>query len=842
MTRVGPTLKEQFERALEMDAPEREAWLASLRAMDPQRAARLERLIAQDAGGVDPFGRSIESLKRSLDFKANHWIGREIGGFRLLRLLGEGGMGAVFLAERHLGDLRQLVALKLLRGQWLDERAVARFGDERRILARLHHPNIATLVDAGADRDGRPFLAMEYIEGVPLGEYCDRKRLTVRQRLRLCRGLLSALAYAHRMLVVHRDLKPGNVLVTPDGTPKLLDFGIARLVDSDALARATATRPFTPAYASPEQKAGELVSTASDVYSMGVLLYELVVGVLPPRNGAARTRTETGQILPATRFRQLDPQKRHELARQRGGDARALLRSLRGNLGRVIERALEPDPEHRYATMEALAGDLEAVLAGRPPSGIHTTHVARAMAFGRRHAWPLALAALVLVAAAVVLGQAWLGAKSLEAERDRALAEAEKSRQIAGFVEAMLSAVNPDRAQGMDRKLMVLVLDSAGKRALHDLAGQPDVRTAIERTIARSYNSIGEYAPAVTHFDRALAAAGQAGSPPDPRVSLLTGKARALGNLGKRKQAMAVAHKAMALAAGLPPDARARLYAQSTLAGFQCDGGHFEACRAAYAQVLPLQQRALGTTDPATEESLRGLAYAQSKLGQFDQARRNYRELLAQMREQYGDDDSRTLNTINGLAITWLEQKQFARAEELLKPAVQRAEKSFGPEHPLTLNMLSNLGGAIRQQPGRNAEARPYYEKVLAATRKLFGPDSMRTVIAETNLATLLRDAGELDAAERHARTAVAHMDRAFGATSPYRGMLLDTLGSILTAEHRYAEAARTFDRAWKIFSQGGYSKDNPAVQSVVAHCVELYRAWDRPEQLAHWKARLKTS
>lgn len=840
MTRVGSTLKEQFERALEMGAPEREAWLASLRAMDPQRAARLERLIAQDAGGVDPFGRSIESLKRSLDFKANHWVGREIAGFRLVRLLGEGGMGAVFLAERHTADLRQLVALKLLRGQWLDERAVARFGDERRILARLHHPNIATLIDAGADSDGRPFLAMEFIDGVPLGEYCDRAGLDVPQRLRLCRGLLSALAYAHRMLVVHHDLKPGNVLVTPDGTSKLLDFGIARLIDNDALERATATRPFTPAYASPEQMAGEAVGTASDVYSMGVLLYELVVGVLP-RGGSVRPGTEAGLTLPATRFRQLDPQKRHELARQRGGDARALLRSLRGNLGRVIERALKPDPEHRYATMEALAGDLEAVLAGRPPSGIHTTRAARAMAFGRRHAWPLALAALALLAGGGVLVQAWIGARSLQLERDRALVAAEKSQQIAGFVEAMLSAVDPDRAQGMDRKLMSLVLDSAGQRAQHDLAGQPDVRMAIERTIARSYNSIGEYARAVHHFDRALGAVNKAGSSPAQRVGLLANKARALGNKGDRDGAVTAARQAVVLAGALPEDSRARLFAESTLAGFQCDSGHFKSCRTAYAQVLPVQQRALGATDPDTEESLRGLAYAQSRLGHFGPARELYGELLAQVRKQYGEDDSRTLNTINGLAITWLEQKQFARAEKLLQPAVQRAEKIFGPDHPLTINMLSNLGGAIRQQRGRNAEARPYYEKVLAVTRERYGPDSMRTVFAESNLASLLRDAGELKAAEQHMRTAMAHMDAAFGSDSVYRGMLLDTLGSILVAEHKHAEAAHILDRAWAIFDRAGYAADNPAVQSVVEHCVELYSAWGQPEEVARWKSRLKS-
>lgn len=310
-------IQELFAQALDQDEDARARWLEDLRIAEPEVAAQLGRLLAHDAQRTDPFGHAIDSLKRTLEFDARAWIGREVGGFALRDLLGEGGMGAVFLAERQMRDFEQFVALKLLRGRWLERSMLDRFADERRILARLRHPNIATLIDAGATADGRPFLVMEYIEGQPLLDYCDSARLDNRARIGLARALLTALAHAHRALVVHRDLKPGNVLVTSDGTPKLLDFGIARLVATEGdQTNATATRMFTPDYASPEQLGGEPVGTASDIYSFGLILYELCVGVLPWDTGA---RPVSGAVTaPSQRFRSLDAAQCAELAACRG--------------------------------------------------------------------------------------------------------------------------------------------------------------------------------------------------------------------------------------------------------------------------------------------------------------------------------------------------------------------------------------------------------------------------------------------------------------------------------------------------------------------------------------------
>jgi non-specific serine/threonine protein kinase/serine/threonine-protein kinase len=836
-------VQQLFEQAIDLAPPARADWLARLHESDPAAARQVAQLLALDAAEADPFGSAIASLRRTLESDAAALVGSDVGGFRLLRVLGQGGMGTVFLARRRMRDFQQLVALKVLRGQWLDPAALERFAAERRILARLHQPNIATLIDAGATGEGLPFLVMEYIDGVPLLDYCDAHRLDIPARLRLARGLLAALAYAHRALVVHRDLKPGNVLVTPDGTPKLLDFGIARLVEADAPGNATATRACTPDYASPEQLAGEPVGTGSDIYSFGLVLYECCVGVLPWDSGA---RPPSGPATSAsTRFRQQGSTRRAELAARRHSHPQRLARGLRGDLGHVLARCLEPDPAARYASADALDQDLAALLDRRPPPGVQVPPHQRAMAFARRHAWPLGLAALVAVATAALLVQALRGERRLEAERDRALAsarsarvEAAKSAQVASFVRSMLGGIDPDRAHGMDRRLMRLVLDSAATRAERELDGQPAVRAAIERTMAESYNGIGEYEQAIVHFDASLAALARGGGTPAEQVSLAVRKARSQANLGRSLLASETVQDALRAAPMLPADSRERLFAESNLAGFACDVGKYQACHDGYARVLAVQRRVLGEADRDSSESLYGLAWATSSLGHFDESVALYRELLERYRRQYGESDSHTFSAINGLAVAYSSAGRFAEAEALLAEALPRVRKAFGEQHPTTLGMVSNLGGAIRQQ-GRNEEARPYYEASLASARSLFGEDSQRYVVAAANLAQLLRDAGELPAAARMIRDALLHGKGVFGEDSPRFGMLLGTQASILLRLRRFGDADHALTRAAALLAPDkGFGPDHPAVQALVNYRIALYEAWGKPALAAEWRVR----
>ena len=401
----------------------------------------------------------------------------------------------------------------------------------------------------------------------------------------------------------------------------------------------------------------------------------------------------------------------------------------------------------------------------------------------------------------------------------------------------MLGGIDPDRAKGMDRKLMHLVLDSAADRAGRELNTQPSVRSAIERTIADSYRSLGEYAVATTHYAAAIAAAKSANLGPTELALLTMRGANNLDNEGKRDDALAAGEAALALVAALPAGNRDRLHVESDLAGIETDAGNADAGRTRYLRVLDLQRRTFGEDDADTLATMEGLAIVDSDTARYDEARPLYETLIARYRARYGDEHSKTFSVVNGLAVLDLEQKDFAGAEKLLAPQVARYERVFGPDHATTQRLVSNLGGAIRQQ-GRNEEARPYYERALALALKLYGPDNPNTVIAQSNLSLLLRDAGELAPAEQHARVAVAHADAAFG-DNPMRGIMHRELATILIREQHYADAEHQLDLAWQIlYAAKGYGPAHPRSQDVVDTYVELYAAWKKPEHEAIWRSR----
>lgn len=850
MSASAVTLRRLFDEAVALQADARAEWLAALRGEQSDLADELARMLALDQQRVDPFGALIDGAReRLISDDAESLLGQNVNGYHLLRVLGQGGMGAVYLAERQAADFHQRVALKLVQGNWLDRTLLQRFASERRILARLNHPNIATFIDAGAADDGRPFLVMEYVDGAPLIEYCDRQRLGIAARLQLARALLGALGHAHAALVVHRDLKPANILVTADGTPKLLDFGIARLIQPDTAPATQATRIFTPQYASPEQLAGEPVGAASDLYSFGLVLYELCVGVLPWAQG---TRQQSGPVAPTAslRFRQLDARQRAALATQRRCEPARLARRLRGDLGRILARCLEPDRSHRYTSADALDRDLAALLEQRPPPGLHVAPAQRAWAFCRRHAWPLAFAAVLLLAATVVLIGALMSAQRLKLERDKALAaadtarmEAAKSAEIARFVQSMLSGIDPERARGMDHSLMRLVLDSAAQRASRELGEQPELRSDIEDTIAGSYGAIGEYTLAVQHYDLALVAAKAAGLPVSRTVLLLARKAGSLGDRGDLAAARDLAAQAVKEAQALPQSSRDRLVAEAMLASLDCQRGQYAACLARYREVHALELRVLGADDHATLSSGVGLAIANSNLGHFDVARSQYQKMIERFRSVYGEGSPKTLTIINGLAINYLRDKQFAAAETLLRPAWKRAAQVLGPEHAITMNLYSNLGGAIRQQAGRNAEALPYYTRMLEFSRQHRGEHSATATLARVNLALLLRDAGKLEQSNALFRTALGDAEQAFGSDNPQLAQVCGYYASVLILRHDFAAAKAQLQRAWAVLDAAdGIGPDHPLVVEIRHEYVALYEAMGKPALAAHWRDAVATA
>ena len=504
-------VEELLNAVLELAPAERDKFLDQASADAPELRREVESLLGCEekvngflAAPAFAFAGDFFNGRDALDAHA----GQTIGNYRILREIGRGGMGAVFLAERADGEFKQEVALKVVRRSFADTELKRRFRRERQILATLNHPNIARLLDGGVSDDGEPYLVMEYVEGARLDEYCEEKRLSTDERLKLFIEVCRGVAYAHQHLIVHRDIKPSNILITSDGVPKLLDFGIAKLLDEEQTGEHTRTelRAFTPDYASPEQISGEPVTTASDVYSLGVLLRDLLHGArVSPEAGKAlggwRSETPGQKTIAAS----LSTKQANE-----NGKARTKVRRFASaELENIISMARREDPARRYASASQLAEDVQRYLEGLPVRAQKDSFRYRAGKFVQRNKIPVFAAVLIVLALVVGLAVALWQTKAARRERDVANAERLKAMRINEFLQQMLSFSNQSVysvAPVAQTKNVTVnqMLDEIAPRVEAELADQPEVRAQILRTIASAYASQGIYDKAEKNYRSAL--------------------------------------------------------------------------------------------------------------------------------------------------------------------------------------------------------------------------------------------------------------------------------------------------------------------------------------------------
>ena len=643
------------------------------------------------------------------------------GPFRVTRLLGRGGMGAVYLAERADGEYEQQVAIKTLPFGFSSQEARERFARERRILAQLQHNNIARLVDGGVSDDGTPYFVMDYVDGQPIDEYCRERQLPVRERLALIIRVARAVQFAHQNLIVHRDLKPGNVMVDRDGAVKLLDFGIAKtLADDEAIPLTrTGLGPMTSRYASPEMLRGEPVTTLSDVYSLGVLVYELLAGVHPY---AGVTTTQAVDLWHAVCEQDpVAPSKALVNRLATSGRTSVAPSEVRGDLDKIIQKAMAKSPDERYATVGEFVDDIERHLKDLPILAQAPSFAERVTKFVRRRK--------VLVAAMIVgfgfLISTLYQARQIAIESERANREAFVASQVSDFLVGLFEEADPRQSQG----------------------NEPTVRDALQRG----------------------AAAVSKDSIEDPEV-----RGRLLSTIGQTQERLAVYDEAEAtlirardtLEAELGSQHRLTMDAERRLGSVYIRQGRFADAEQLLAESLQRQQRVLGATDDITLNTTNNLAIAHAQQGQFVEAARLVSKIVAYRRSSLGLEHEETINSIHNLAIFERLKGNMVNAEALFVEILEPQLEVVGIEHPNTMGLMQNLADLYLNQ-GRYTEAVPLYEQAEGIARRVLGDEHTATLRLASNFANLYQEMGDYETALGVYTRAMPTMRRVLGATHP---------------------------------------------------------------------------
>lgn len=608
-------LEELFFAGLELDAAGRAGLLARADGEDPELAREVAAMLAaHDSGegqGIERF-LLVDPPETRPGVHLNTRLGTQVGAYRLVELIGRGGMGEVYLAERADGEFQQRVAVKLLRAGLDSAQAIARFRAEREILARLEHPHIARLLDGGVTEEGLPFLAMEFVQGEPITHFCEAKKLSIEERLRLFVDVCRAIDFAHRSLVVHRDLKPSNILVTERGEVKLLDFGIAKLLEEGAAEAATRTGflLLTPEYASPEQVRGGGITTATDVYALGLLLHEILTGQ------RAQPVADLSPMGVARAVCEEEPMSPSAAAPER------LARRLRGDLDTIVATAVHKDPARRYASAERLADDVLRHLGGRPIQARADSFGYRTGKFLRRHR--LAAAASAAVVASLLVGlllavSGLVRARSAEAEARR---EAETARQVSDLLIGIFKVNDPGEARGETVTAREL-LDRGAERVRGQLADQPAVQGNLLRTIGKAYSELGLYERAQGLYESDLAVRRGLHGEGHPEVAeSLNLLAEMANRRGDSARAEALALQALAIrerTLGSESLEVAKALATAGIASWQL--GDFKSARAHLERSLAIQEKALGPRHPDLAGILNNVAILRWQVGDLDGAR-----------------------------------------------------------------------------------------------------------------------------------------------------------------------------------------------------------------------------
>jgi len=780
---------------------------------------------ASDTAPTAATGFDPASIWMSTPMPVAPQVGDVLGPYRLTRLIGEGGFGLVYEAEQS-APVRRRVALKVLKLGMDTREVVARFDAERQALAVMDHPSVARVFDAGATQSGRPFFVMEYVDGVSITTYCDRARLTTRQRLELFEQVCHAVQHAHQKGIIHRDLKPSNILVAEhDGraTPKVIDFGIAKATRPGVRPGTYVTEAGqfigTPEYMAPEQAgmSDADIDIRADVFSLGVILYELLVGAPPlstremrdlPVVEMQRRVIEDEAPRPSTRL-SLMGKDADKIAMLRGTTSAALARQLRGELEWIPLRAMAKSRDHRYSAVSELAQDVENFLVGRPLLARPPTRAYLARKFVARHRVGVAMAGVVSLGVLIGIGLLMVGlARAQRAEaferiakdaainaRDTAATEAATAKAVNDFLNRMLASVSP----GVGGKDMTVrqVLDQSAVGIGDQFKEQPLVEGRVRDTIGSTYLALGEYKAALEQFERAHALVFKAsGSDAAETLTSRNNIATAKQFSGDVAGAEPIFRETLAtMERVLGPDDKETLATRNNLAMLLIELGKYVEAEPILRATLETQTRTLGERDGTTLDSMNNLATLLEYLDRYQDALPLTQRALQLRREVQGPEHPGTLIALNNYAMLLNKLGRTAEAEPLYRETYDLSVKVLGAEHNDTQTSLSNLAGLTRDQ-GRSADAEKLYRQVLEVRLRTLGAEHTDTVECYKNIGLCLLDQKRADEAAQQFETMLRLAEKVGGDDAGDTMMARYHLGQARNVQGRFSEALPLLQRA----------------------------------------------
>ncbi|HTW31420.1 MAG TPA: serine/threonine-protein kinase [Candidatus Sulfotelmatobacter sp.] len=727
---------------------------------------------------------------------------RVIGPYVLRELIGVGGMGQVWLADQK-EPVRRRVAVKLIKTGMDSRDVVARFESERQALALMDHPAIAKVFDGGTTPDGSPYFVMEYVPGQPITSYCDKHKLTTRQRLELFIHVCEGVQHAHQKAIIHRDLKPTNILVSEvDGKPlpRIIDFGVAkatsqRLTDSTMYTRVGAVIG-TLEYMSPEQadSGGQDIDTRTDVYSLGVVLYELLVGALPLNfhkmafDHALKLLREQDAPKPSTRLR-TGGSDSSTAAQNRGTTPPTLVRQLQGDADAIALKAVEKDRTRRYATPLELAADIQRYLRNEPVIARPASVAYRARKYVRRHRLGVAMAGIGL---ALLVSFAVMQAVQLRRTRR----ERDRANRITDFMLQTFKVSDPSESRGNSITAREL-LDKSSKEIETGLANDPEEQAQMLHTMGRVYDSLGLYSRATDLFSRAVEIRRRVLGPNHPdTLDSMRNLAGTLDDEAKFAEAEKMLRETLDTELRvLGPKDPKTLFSMDDLAGVLFEQGHYAEAEKLRRQALDGERRVLGPDSHDVLLTTSSLGRILTAEGRYSEAEKLQREGLDIARRTLGEDQPNTLGYLTDLGWTLKNEGNYAEAEKLLREALDAQRRVLGPEHKATLNTMMALGGVF-QNEGRYAEAEKLYRETLDIQRRVLGPDSPNTLGSMLNLGILFGTEGRYDESGKWFRQAVDVERRVLGPENPQTAATVYNLGCVAARQGRKDEALTLVSQA----------------------------------------------